>query len=106
MAEYKQSEESRRRLKAMEDTEDGFRISEYDMELRGAGDFFGTQQSGLPAFRIADLLQDQDILERAREAAFGLMAGDPALERPEHTEMRAWFEAFVLRPGMRLSRIG
>jgi ATP-dependent DNA helicase RecG len=106
MAEYKQSEESRRRLKAMEDTDDGFRISEYDMELRGAGDFFGTQQSGLPAFRIADLLQDQDILERAREAAFGLMAGDPALERPEHTEMRAWFEAFVLRPGMRLSRIG
>ena len=106
MAEYKQSEESRRRLKAMEDTDDGFRISEYDMELRGAGDFFGTQQSGLPAFRIADLLQDQDILEKARDAAFGLMAGDPGLERPDHVEMRTWFETFVLRPGMRLSRIG
>lgn len=106
MAEYKQSEESRRRLKAMEDTDDGFRISEYDMELRGAGDFFGTQQSGLPAFRIADLLQDQHILEKARDAAFGLMAGDPGLERPDHVEMRAWFETFVLRPGMRLSRIG
>ena len=106
MAEYKQSEESRRRLKAMEETDDGFRISEYDMELRGAGDFFGTQQSGLPAFRIADLLQDQDILEKARDAAFGLMAGDPGLERPDHVEMRTWFETFVLRPGMRLSRIG
>ena len=106
MAEYKQSEESRRRLKAMEETDDGFRISEYDMELRGAGDFFGTQQSGLPAFRIADLLQDQDILEKARDAALGLMAGDPGLERPDHVEMRAWFETFVLRPGLRLSRIG
>ncbi|MDE2996212.1 MAG: ATP-dependent DNA helicase RecG [Bacteroidota bacterium] len=106
MAEYKQSEESRRRLRAMEETDDGFQISEIDMELRGAGDFFGTQQSGLPAFRIADLLQDQAILEEAREAAFALMARDADLADPSHQTMKTWFEAFVLRPGVRLSRIG
>ena len=106
MAEYRQSEESRRRLKAMEDTDDGFQISEIDMELRGAGDFFGTAQSGLPAFRIADLLQDQAILEEARDAAFALMSADPDLSQPIHAGMRGWFETFVLKPGMRLSRIG
>lgn len=106
MAEYKQSEESRRRLRAMEETEDGFTISEIDMELRGAGDFFGTQQSGLPAFRIADLLNDQDILEKAREAAFALIKNDPALGATEHQAMKTWFESFVLSRGMRLSRIG
>ena len=106
MAEYKQSEVSRRRLRAMEDTEDGFTISEIDMELRGAGDFFGTQQSGLPAFRIADLLNDQDILEKAREAAFALIKNDPALKAEEHLAMKTWFESFVLSRGMRLSRIG
>ncbi|MDA0684273.1 MAG: ATP-dependent DNA helicase RecG [Bacteroidetes bacterium] len=106
MAEYRQSEESRRRLKAMEDTEDGFRISEIDMELRGVGDFFGTKQSGLPAFRIADILQDQSILESAREAAFKLMARDPGLTAAENRVMRDWFETFVLSEGLRLSRIG
>lgn len=106
MAEYRQSEESRRRLQAMEDTDDGFRISEIDMELRGVGDFFGTKQSGLPAFRIADILQDQSILESAREAAFKLMASDPGLTAAENRAMREWFETFVLSEGLRLSRIG
>lgn len=106
MAEYKQSEESRRRLQAMEDTDDGFKISEIDMELRGAGDFFGTQQSGLPAFRIADLLTDQAILNKARDAAFGLIKEDPSLSDEGHQAMKTWFEAFVLPRGMRLSRIG
>ena len=106
MAEYKQSEESRTRLRAMEETEDGFKISEYDMELRGAGDFFGTRQSGLPAFRIADLLNDQHILVQAREAAFDLISADPDLDSNEHAKMKDYFEQFVLKKGLRLSRIG
>jgi len=106
MAEYRQSEESRRRLQAMEDTDDGFQISEIDMELRGAGDFFGTQQSGLPAFRIADLLTDQAILDVARDAAFDLIQEDPGLAEPSHAAMKMWFETFVLARGVRLSRIG
>ena len=72
----------------------------------GVGDFFGTKQSGLPAFRIADILQDQSILESAREAAFKLMARDPGLTAAENRVMRDWFETFVLSEGLRLSRIG
>ena len=90
----------------MEETEDGFVISEYDMQLRGAGDFFGTRQSGLPEFRIADLLQDQHILEKARNAAFKLIEGDPELVGGENADMKVYFERFVLKKGLRLSRIG
>jgi len=106
MAEYRQSEESKRRLRAMESTTDGFKISEFDMELRGAGDFFGTRQSGLPTFRIADLMTDARILDQAREAAFKLMKDDPDLKSPEHSEMRNYFKLFFERQGLRLSRIG
>ena len=106
MAEYRQSEESKRRLRALESTTDGFKISEFDMELRGAGDFFGTRQSGLPTFRIADLMTDAPILDQAREAAFKLMKDDPDLKSPEHSEMRNYFKLFFERQGLRLSRIG
>jgi len=90
----------------MEDTDDGFKISEIDMELRGVGDVFGTKQSGLPAFRIADLLQDQAILDKARDAAFALVTDDPALRADDLESMRWWFETFVQAEGLRLSRIG
>lgn len=106
MAEYRQSEVSRRRLNVMESTTDGFKISEFDMELRGAGDFFGTRQSGLPTFRIADLTTDYAILERARRAAFSIIDADPELKNPEHSKMRRYFKLFFERDGLRLSRIG
>jgi ATP-dependent DNA helicase RecG len=106
MAEFRQSEESRRRLRAMESTTDGFKISEFDMELRGAGDFFGTRQSGLPTFRSADLITDYPILDRARAAAFSLIGSDPTLGQSEHSEMKRYFQLFFERKGLRLSRIG
>jgi len=106
MAEFRQSEESRKRLRAMELTTDGFKISEYDMELRGAGDFFGTRQSGLPTFRIANLITDFSILDQARAAAFNLTQIDPNLTRAEHSEMKQYFQLFFERKGLRLSRIG
>jgi len=106
MAEYKQSEESRTRLRAMEDTEDGFEISEIDMRIRGVGDFFGTKQSGLPSFRIADLLLDQAILIKARKAAFALVERDSELKDPQNKALKEYFEAFVLEDGLRLSRVG
>lgn len=64
------SEDAARRLKVMEETEDGFRLAEADLEIRGPGDFLGTRQAGLPDFRVASLIRDQKILERARRAAF------------------------------------
>jgi ATP-dependent DNA helicase RecG len=91
MADYKRSAEAEERLKAMLDTTDGFVISEVDLKLRGAGDFFGTRQSGLPAFKIADIVQDADLLQFAREAAFELAERDPPLRQAEHTDTRRFF---------------
>lgn len=106
MAEFRQTEESRKRLRAMELTTDGFKISEFDMELRGIGDFFGTRQSGLPTFRIANLITDFTILDQARAAAFKLAEVDPGFTSPEHAEMKSYFQLFFERKGLRLSRIG
>ena len=83
------SEEARRRIDAMTATNDGFRIAEADLELRGPGDFFGTRQSGLPEFRVADLLRDGAMLEEARREAFALVQEDPKLLAPEHRALRA-----------------
>jgi ATP-dependent DNA helicase RecG len=82
------SEDGRRRLEAMTATNDGFRIAEADLELRGPGDFFGTRQSGLPEFRVADLLRDGAMLEEARREAFALVQADPKLAAPDHRALR------------------
>jgi ATP-dependent DNA helicase RecG len=82
-------EEAQRRIDAMVATTDGFRIAEVDLEARGPGDFFGTRQSGLPEFRVADLLRDGAILEAARRAADEIVARDPNLRSPEHQRLRA-----------------
>ncbi|MCS7162440.1 MAG: ATP-dependent DNA helicase RecG [Bacteroidia bacterium] len=68
------------RLRALAQYKDGFRIAEIDLKLRGPGDFLGTKQSGLPEFKIADLIEDQPILEKARLAAQQLIAQDPTLQ--------------------------
>jgi ATP-dependent DNA helicase RecG len=64
------NEHTAARMKAMTQTTDGFKLAELDLEQRGAGDFFGTRQHGLPSFKIANLYRDLDILEVAREAAY------------------------------------
>jgi ATP-dependent DNA helicase RecG len=81
-------EDARRRIDAMVATNDGFRIAEVDLELRGPGEFFGTRQSGLPEFRVADLLRDASILEEARREAMAIVAADPELRDPEHHGLR------------------
>ncbi len=73
-----------RRLATMVQTTDGFRIAEVDLELRGPGDFFGTRQSGLPEFRVANILTDSSILSDARHDAFAIVTGDARLSLPEH----------------------
>jgi ATP-dependent DNA helicase RecG len=70
-------------------TNDGFKIAEADLALRGPGDFFGTRQSGLPEFRVADLLRDAAALEAARRDAVALVREDPQLRAPEHRALRA-----------------
>ena len=68
------------RLQLFASTEDGFRIAEEDMRLRGQGDLFGERQSGLPPFRFADLSRDAELLLRARDLARELIETDPSLE--------------------------
>jgi len=77
-----------KRLKVMEETNDGFRIAEEDLKIRGPGDFLGTRQSGLPDFRIADIMTDAAMLKKARDEAFNLIRNDPALEREEHSALK------------------
>jgi ATP-dependent DNA helicase RecG len=74
------SDEARERIRAITATTDGFKIAEADLKLRGPGDFFGTRQSGLPEFRIADLLGDAVLLSWAREDAFARVERDPDLK--------------------------
>lgn len=74
-----QSETVRARLKIMTDTNDGFRIAEEDLKLRGPGDFFGDRQHGLPEFKIAGMATDVSILQKAQEAARVAVATDPSL---------------------------
>jgi ATP-dependent DNA helicase RecG len=81
-------EESPLRLREFAATDDGFRIAELDLRLRGPGDFVGTRQHGLPSLRFADLVQDVDVLEAARAQAFALVQRDPDLRRPDHAEAR------------------
>jgi len=106
MCDFKRSEASKTRLKAMVETNDGFRISEVDLRLRGAGDFFGTRQSGLPAFKLADVAEDTDLVGDTRVAARALLDVDPALSRPENRALRDYFHAFVAPDGLSMSRIG
>jgi len=71
----KVTEEGQRRLKAMTDTNDGFKIAELDLELRGPGEFFGTRQAGMPDFRVANIIRDAKLLETARREAQAVLDG-------------------------------
>ncbi|MFY9675375.1 MAG: ATP-dependent DNA helicase RecG, partial [Terriglobales bacterium] len=80
----KVSEEGQRRLDAMVQNNDGFKIAELDLELRGPGDFFGTKQAGIPSFRVANLIRDRQLLEAAkREAAFVVAGPNAELSQAE-----------------------
>ena len=85
LAQYRKSDDARRRLKIMEQTTDGFKIAEEDFAIRGPGEFLGTRQSGLPDFRIANIMRDVKILSRARQEAFQLIEKDPNLSLPENS---------------------
>ena len=78
------SENVRKRMKVMCETNDGFVISEKDLELRGAGDFFGTMQHGLPEFKIANLFEDIETLKMAQSVAIKILSDDPKLEKEKN----------------------
>lgn len=77
------------RLKILERENDGFKISEEDLRLRGPGDFFGQRQHGLPEMHIADMGTDVRVLKDAQEAAAHVLEADPELEKPENTALKS-----------------
>jgi ATP-dependent DNA helicase RecG len=85
-------ETARRRLTLLRETEDGFRIAEEDLAIRGAGDVIGTAQSGLPRFRIADLERQAALMEVAQTDARALLNADPRLagERGQAARLLLW----------------
>jgi ATP-dependent DNA helicase RecG len=88
------SEDAQRRMEIMTRTNNGFLIAEEDLRIRGPGEIYGTRQSGMPSFRVADLVKDMRLLEVARQEAFHLLEHDPDLSRPEHAALREAVERF------------
>lgn len=89
----KVSEDAKQRLTIMCQTNDGFKIAEKDMEIRGPGDVEGTRQSGLVNFRLANIIEDKNILEAAHETVEKLLHEDPALTRPENQCLQKFLAA-------------
>jgi len=81
-------EDAKKRIKAMIDTTDGFKIAEYDLSIRGPGDLLGTRQSGMPDFKIADLIRDEKTLILTRKIANQIIQKDPGLTHPLHQEIK------------------
>lgn len=79
--------EAKKRLEILCTSADGFQIAEADLEMRGPGEFYGVRQAGLSDLRVADLIRDVRLLDRARRDAHALLAADPALTAPEHQEI-------------------
>lgn len=82
------SETGKERMRIMSETTDGFELSEKDLELRGPGDFFGKKQSGMPEFKVADMVHDYRALETARKDAADLVQSDAFWTDPEYKELR------------------
>jgi ATP-dependent DNA helicase RecG len=85
---FKLSDDAKTRLQAMTETNDGFRLSEVDLKLRGPGDMMGTRQSGLIEFKIADLVKDQEILVNARKLAGRIINEDPDLITAQNARLK------------------
>ncbi len=100
------SETARARLKILRETDDGFRIAEEDLRLRGAGDLLGARQSGLPAFKVADLALHGKLLEAARDDARLIMETDPRLASPRGMTLRVLLYLFERDAAIRLLSSG
>ena len=72
----------------MQETNDGFIISEKDLELRGSGEFFGTKQHGIPEFKVANLFEDMKLLKLVQSAAIKILEEDPGLEEQKNIRLK------------------
>ena len=79
---------TRERMKIMTETNNGFIISEKDLELRGSGEFFGTKQHGIPEFKIANLFEDMETLKSVQSVAIKILEQDPKLEEEKNITLK------------------
>jgi ATP-dependent DNA helicase RecG len=91
-AAAKTGEITTQRLEVLEDSNDGFKIAEADLEIRGPGEFMGTKQAGGLPFRLAHLVRDREWLLRARDDVSNILKEDPELTLPVHAPLRAYFQ--------------
>jgi ATP-dependent DNA helicase RecG len=99
------SAEAAERLRIFVETDDGFAIARADLRLRGMGDLFGERQSGVPMFRYADPLRDEELNFAAQRCAQHVLARDPDLTRPEHAGIRSALTERYAR-SLELFRVG
>jgi ATP-dependent DNA helicase RecG len=97
---------ARERLTVLRDTDDGFRIAEEDLRLRGPGEVLGTRQAGAPGFRLADLAHHLPLMELAREDARAAVEADPDLSGPRSDAIRTLLYLFGRDAAVRLLRAG
>lgn len=97
MSKYELSNEGRKRLDAMVETNDGFEIANFDLQLRGPGDIQGTRQSGMLDFKIADLTKDEKLVAYTRNYAQQILEKDPDLSMPEHKRLAETLEKMMQR---------
>ena len=88
------SELAKKRLSAMVETTNGFKIAEYDLNIRGPGDILGTKQTGIPSFKLADLIQDEKVLILARKVAKKILADDPHLANNDNRMIKEELSLF------------
>jgi len=100
------SETARNRLKILRETEDGFKIAEEDLRLRGAGEILGTRQSGLPAFRVADISAHSDLMQIARDDAALILEKDPGLATARGKALRVLLYLFERDAAVTYARSG
>jgi ATP-dependent DNA helicase RecG len=91
LVQHKNSPDSNHRLKVMESTSNGFKISDEDLKLRGPGEFFGTRQHGFIRSKLANFVEDGQIIRLARSRALQLVSEDPHLQGTRHKAIRTQF---------------
>jgi len=96
------TDEGKERMNSMTETNDGFKLAEKDLELRGPGDFFGKKQSGLPEFKMADLVHDYRTLEVARQDAVKLVESEAFWSEHEYAALRQMLEQSGVMDGERI----
>jgi ATP-dependent DNA helicase RecG len=90
---------ARERMRILQQTTDGFKISEKDLELRGPGEFFGTRQHGIPELKVANLFTDMEILKIAQKEALEIIKEDPNLSSSKHYYLKQKIQAMFKKSG-------